>query len=310
MTAISLASTAKAKTLSFVSSTSDLDNDHYVGLSNTLAASDEPGVPETDDLEGSRTGLKTGYGQTKWVSEKVLMEAGRRGLAVSIVRPGYVVGDSNSAGKHSYYETSCGNGVLSVLSCILTVTNTDDFIWRLVKGCIQLGLVPDMNNAVNMVPVNHVARSTSLSALEPPPRNVAQVYHITARPPTRFNDLLGSLSVYGYDTSQCEYLMWRTKLEQHVMEVQDNALFPLLHYVLDDLPTSTRSPELNDRNTVELLKKNGEPQEGSVDTKLVGKYLVWLINAGFLPAPAKKGELELPELEGGASGRAVGRTGH
>ena len=47
------------------------------------------------------------------------------------------------------------------------VTNTDDFLWRLVKGCIQLGLVPDINNTVNMVPVDHVARCCALAAAHP-----------------------------------------------------------------------------------------------------------------------------------------------
>lgn len=57
------------------------------------------GIPESDDLEGARSSLKTGYGQTKWVSEKLLFEAGKRGLRGHIVRPGYVVGDSRTAGK-------------------------------------------------------------------------------------------------------------------------------------------------------------------------------------------------------------------
>ena len=57
------------------------------------------GVPENDDLEGARRDLKSGYGQSKWVSEKLLFEAGRRGLTGHIVRPGYVVGDSKSAGE-------------------------------------------------------------------------------------------------------------------------------------------------------------------------------------------------------------------
>jgi len=213
------------------------------------------------------------------------MGAGHRGLAVAIVRPGYVMGDSRSA-----------------------VTNTDDFIWRLVKGCIQLGLVPDINNTVNMVPVDHVARCSSLSALVPPPPKESRVYHITARPPIRFNDLLGSLAVYGYGVSQCDYVEWRTKLEQHVMEVQDNALFPLLHYVLDDLPTSTTSPELNDSNTAALLETHHEAKQGGMDIQLIGMYLAWLITADFLPAPPKTGTNALPLLEG-VSGKAVGRTG-
>lgn len=67
-------------------------------LSDDLANTSNPGVPEDDDLEGARLELKIGYGQSKWVAEKLLMEVAKRGLAVNIVRPGYVVGDSVSGG--------------------------------------------------------------------------------------------------------------------------------------------------------------------------------------------------------------------
>lgn len=101
LTAIDLASTSKQKSLVFVSSTSAIDTEYYVRLSETLASGNSKytGVPESDDLEGAKASLKSGYGQTKWVSEKLLFEAGRRGLRGHIVRPGYVVGDSSSAGK-------------------------------------------------------------------------------------------------------------------------------------------------------------------------------------------------------------------
>lgn len=101
LTAIDLASTAKQKLVVFVSSTSVLDTEHYVQLSDSLVnmAHSYRGVPEGDDLEGARFNLKTGYGQTKWVSEKLLFEAAHRGLRGHILRPGYVIGDSQSAGK-------------------------------------------------------------------------------------------------------------------------------------------------------------------------------------------------------------------
>ena len=67
------------------------------------------GVPEDDDLEGARRDLKSGYGQSKWVSEKLLFEAGRRGLRGHIVRPGYVVGDSKSAGER---QAMCADDML------------------------------------------------------------------------------------------------------------------------------------------------------------------------------------------------------
>ena len=101
LTAIDLASAGKQKLFVFVSSTSALDTPHYSQLSDSLSNNPEGliGVPESDDLEGARFSLKSGYGQSKWVSEKLLFEAGRRGLRGHVLRPGYVVGDSESAGE-------------------------------------------------------------------------------------------------------------------------------------------------------------------------------------------------------------------
>ncbi|TFK20663.1 aminoadipate-semialdehyde dehydrogenase [Coprinopsis marcescibilis] len=295
----------------FVSSTSAIDTEQYVQLAERLSLSagqsgDVPfhGIPEIDDLEGARHDLKTGYGQSKWVSEKLLFEAGRRGLKGVVIRPGYVVGDSKTA-----------------------VTNTDDFLWRMVKGCVQLGLVPDINNTVNMVPVDHVALCTALAAAYPlaspvgaevdaaapsAPSVNLPVLHVTAKPLPTFNFLLSSLSQYGFRTEKSDYITWRRRLEHHVMEGRTsqaagtldkeeeediNALFPLLHFVLDDLPTSTRAPDLDDRNTVALVqqfvdrgdakKSNGTSANTSatVDEELVGLYFAWLVKAGFLPAP-------------------------
>ncbi|TDL24639.1 large subunit of L-aminoadipate-semialdehyde dehydrogenase [Rickenella mellea] len=290
LTAIRLASTGKSKHLVFVSSTATLESSHYVQLSDSLSQrGQQRGVPEDDNLEGARTTLKTGYGQTKWVSEKLLMEAGRRGLRGHVVRPGYVVGDSQSA-----------------------VTNTDDFIWRLVKGCIQLGLVPDINNTINMVPVDHVARITSLAAVAPLLETEAMlsVLHVTARPAPSYNELFSALPRYGFTTKQCEYVVWRRRLEQHIMKVQDNALFPLLHFVLDDLPTSTKAPELNDARTTLLLSGQNIKPNVTVPPELVGLYLGWLVDAGFLPAPTDPSGTEpLPRIQREGGAKALGRSG-
>jgi len=287
VTAVELASTNKQKLVVFVSSTSAIDTEHYVQLSDSLShgQGDYKGIPESDDLEGASTTLKTGYGQTKWVSEKILFEAGKRGLCGHIIRPGYVVGDSDTA-----------------------VTNTDDFIWRMVKGCVQLGLVPNINNTVNMVPVDHVTKCISVAAIDPLSHADMSVLHITARPLPTFNDLLSCLAQYGFCTEQCEYLVWRRKLEQHVMEAQDNALFPLLHFVLDDLPTSTKAPELDDSNTIALLARHDGYTNSTVSDGLIGKYLAWLVAARFLPSPAMlTPEKVLPFVTNGGTVR--GRSG-
>lgn len=182
----------------------------------------------------------------------------------------------------------------------------------MVKGCIQLGLVPDINNTVNMVPVDHVARSTALAALHPlpAPQNHLSVLHMAAYPRPTFNDFLSALSLYGFATQRCEYVVWRRQLERHVMEVQDNALFPLLHFVLDDLPTSTKAPELNDANLRALLAPHMKETNRTVDDVLMGKYIAWLVEVGFLPPPtAASAERPLPQLPKNAVTRAVGRSG-
>ncbi len=97
--ALNLCSIGKPKQFAFVSSTSVLDNDHYVFESERAVAAGGEGISEDDDLEGSRTGLGTGYGQSKWVAEYLVREAGNRGLQGCIIRPGYVTGDSRSGGK-------------------------------------------------------------------------------------------------------------------------------------------------------------------------------------------------------------------
>ena len=100
--ALQLCSLGKPKNFAFVSSTSVLDTDHYVHLSAKSMEARGSGVSESDDLEGSSTGLGTGYGQSKWVSEYLVKEAGRRGLHGTIIRPGYVLGDSQTGGELQY----------------------------------------------------------------------------------------------------------------------------------------------------------------------------------------------------------------
>ncbi|KAF3911567.1 hypothetical protein ABW20_dc0110497 [Dactylellina cionopaga] len=278
LAAINLCATGKPKNFAFVSSTSVLDNDHYVALSDTILEQGGAGVPEDDDLEGSAAGLGNGYGQSKWVSEYITREAGRRGLRGTIVRPGYITGDT-----------------------VTGVTNTDDFLVRMIKGCIQLGQTPDIHNTVNMVPVDHVARVVVASTFYPPvsPLAVAQV---TSHPRLRFNEFLSTLGTYGYNVNRVDYIPWRIALERHVTEIsKDNALYPLLHFVCDNLPQSTKAPELDDGNAREALKRYEEKWMGGsgVDEGLMGVYLAYLVGIGFLEAPEGKGEKEMPKVEVG-----------
>ncbi len=295
--AMKITAEGKPKLFAFVSSTSVLDHEHFVFEAERIIAAGGEGISENDDLSGSRKGLGTGYGQSKWVAEYLCREAGRRGLKGCIIRPGYVLGSSKTG-----------------------VTNTDDFLIRMLKGCVQLQTRPNINNTVNMVPVNHVARTVVACAFHPPksgPDGVG-VAQITGHPRLRFNQYLSTLQTYGYDANLTDYVPWASSLEHYVSSHEDFALMPLFTFVANDLPSNTRAPDLDDRNAESALyedaKWTGEDVSAGagVTKREVGLYLAYLVEVGFLPKPRGEGVgvKRLPRVEvGDAQREAMKRVG-
>ncbi|KAF2235580.1 L-aminoadipate-semialdehyde dehydrogenase large subunit [Viridothelium virens] len=273
MACIMLCTSGRPKRLTFVSSTSTLDTNHYIQLSRTLIAAGKNGVPETDDLEGSRKGLGTGYGQSKWASEHIVRAAGSRGLIGSIVRPGYITGDPQSG-----------------------ISITDDFLVRLWKACLQVRGRPDIGSGINQVSVTQVSRIVVASAMHPPVEPLG-VVHVTSRPRLTMNEWLGALETYGYPIPQVSYSEWCTRLRAYVAEPthkEDLALLPLFHFVVGDLPSDSIAPELDDVNAQAVLRSystasgNEQPQSNATfagRTDAVAMYLSYLVAASFLPPP-------------------------
>ncbi|KAI8615249.1 hypothetical protein BC830DRAFT_1168740, partial [Chytriomyces sp. MP71] len=76
-------------------------------------------------------------------------------------------------------------------------------------------------------------------------------------------------------------------------DAEPHSLFPLLHFVLDDLPTSTRSPELDESNTKQICK--GSSVMCADMRNVMGLYFGYLVAVGFLEAPAGDGK-SVPKL--------------
>lgn len=310
--ALRLCNQGKPKLFSFISSTSVLDTDHYINLSNQQTSTGQGAVMEADDMLGSRVGLGTGYGQTKWVSnftntinhhidtntsqvsEQLVREAGRRGLVGSVVRPGYILGDAATG-----------------------VCNNDDFLVRMLKGCIQLSSRPHIINTVNAVPVGHVSTVAVAASLNPVPAATSgndigvHVVHVTAHPRLRMNEYLSILGYYGYNVPEVDYNDWKAQLETFVSagfvqkDEEQSALMPLFHMVMNDLPSTTRAPELDDRNAVTVLKADAdrwtsmdESAGEGISREAVGRFLRYLAETKFLAWPTGRGR-ELPAISEG-----------
>ena len=270
--ALNICATGKPKAFTFVSSTSAMEVDTFLGTSCA--------IPESDDLSSAKSGLQIGYGQTKWVSEYLVHEAGSRGLAGTIVRPGYVLGDITTG-----------------------VSNTDDFLIRLIKGCTQIGSMPNIQNNINMASVNFVARLVNASTLHPPSENV-RVAQVTGNPRMNFHDYLSILPAYGFDVRPVNYDNWKMDLENHVSKhSSENALFSLLHYVSNDLPATSQTPELDDSNAMAILEAdsawigNGQLIHKNITESDIALYIAYLIGINFLPAPTRPSSRTLPTVK-------------
>eukprot|EP00730_Choanoeca_flexa_P002676 TRINITY_DN11128_c0_g1_i1.p1 TRINITY_DN11128_c0_g1~~TRINITY_DN11128_c0_g1_i1.p1 ORF type:complete len:749 (+),score=225.20 TRINITY_DN11128_c0_g1_i1:35-2248(+) len=247
----------------FVSSTSVFDSWHYINMTTP--------VLESDDLSGG-AGLSVGYAQSKWVAEQLVLLAISRGVPATIFRPGYVTGHSKTG-----------------------VTNIDDYLVRLLKGCIQLGKAPAIRNRINMCSVDFVAASIVRAAMQS--NATGQCYHVWQPSEFRFKDFFGALKQYGYNVEFVDYLDWRNALMKLTLSSKNNALYPLLHFVLDDLPTRSKTPTLSWDNLKKALEGTGVAPL-SVD-KLMGTYLAYLVHIGYFELPPRAGHegvKSLPEL--------------
>ena len=282
---IALCATGKSKRLGFVSSTSTLDSTHFI---NSAAP-----VSESDDLSGSSKGLATGYGQSKWASEFLVREAGRRGLVGSVIRPGYITGDP-----------------------MFGISVTDDFLVRLWKGCLQVGARPDIPNSVNVVPVTQVSRIVVAATFHLAKSETSMpVAQVNARPRPTLNSWIGALETYGYTLPQVPYPAWRDMVKSHVATSppgsEEFALLPLFHFVVGDLSGGTVAPELEDGNAAAAMARymgGGDVLGGNcVGVDTIGVYVGYLVALGFLPGPGGRGEREVPVV--GRVGAGVGTLG-
>lgn len=319
---LQLCAIGRPKTLTYISSTATLDTPFYTTnpLPHALegAQLDHPqsAILESDTLSRSRKGLSNGYGQTKYVSEYLIREAGARGLRGSIIRPGYITGDATKG-----------------------IGPTDDFLLRMLKGSIQLSCHPDLApNTINLVPVSHCAKIVVAASLHAPNDGV-QVVQVTPHPQLPFNAFLSTLSRYGYDCPKVPYTLWKQKLEEYVTNsttssasaitstglptptpTQDHvkephALLPLFDWVTDNLPRDTASRALDDANAAKVLRADDPGYDfetrSRVTGETVGMYLAFMVAIGFV-RPPPKGE-RLPIVEIGEEQRValerVGRGG-
>ncbi len=250
-----LACHKKIKPLHYVSTDAVFDSSAYYGRE----------VLESEPILYTE-GIDLGYTQTKWVSEKLVTIARDRGLPVAIYRPPLIAGDSLSG-----------------------TWNTDDFTCRFLKGCIQMGSMPDMNCGLTLVPVDYV--SGAIAHLSQQPESLGQAFHLNNPHDSSWADVTQSINELGFSVKQVPYEAWEAQLIE-IAGTEENALSGLLPFFLrrwsqEQLTFAglgQRRVKLNCQETVARLA-NSSVSCARVDAKLLDTYFSQFVRSGFLDAP-------------------------
>lgn len=146
-------------------------------------------------------GIHLGYSQTKWVSERLVWHAARMGLPVRLYRPPLIAGHSVTGAWHE-----------------------QDFLHRLLRGCLAMGRAPDLEMALDLVPVDYVVAAVGACAwgAQSPP-SLPAVLHLHHPEPVMWLDLLQALIDHGAPLRRVPLADWLETLAGE----PDNPLYPL-----------------------------------------------------------------------------------
>ncbi|KAK5989813.1 Linear gramicidin synthase subunit D [Cladobotryum mycophilum] len=158
---------------------------HHVSTNGVLPPSAEGWSEDcTIELDDVPEKLLDGYGQTKWVAEKLVCEAHKRGIPVKIHRPGTISGHS-----------------------VTGATNTYDLLNALVVESLNLGYAPDVEGwAMEMTPVDFVANAIVALANDIDSKQL--VYHLGDPSPAPSTAVFNALSDLGYKTEKLSWDDW------------------------------------------------------------------------------------------------------
>ncbi|PON29925.1 enterobactin synthetase component F [Trichoderma gamsii] len=239
---------------------------HHVSTNGVLPPSLEGWSEDTMiDFDDVPNKLQDGYGQTKWVAEKLVVEASKRGIPVKIYRPGTISGHS-----------------------VTGAANTYDLLNALVVESLHLGQAPDVADWVmEMTPVDFVSRA--IITLADHTQGQQLVYHLGDPSPIKASSLFDSLAELGYETGRLEWdewvELWREKRESRGGD--EPFTVDILRGGMPTVDSLKGSIVLKDGATQPTLDLYGLKRV-NIDNALLETYMRHFYARGWLPKPPRR----------------------
>jgi thioester reductase-like protein len=215
--------------------------------------------------------LGMGYPESKWVAEEVVRGAARAGLPTVIHRPYEISGDTTGFAWNS-------GAALCELFRIIT----------------ELELAPDLDLALNLVPVDYVAASIVHLGLTRPADG--QTYHLVNPREALLSDLVDRLSAHGHRIRTVDYPAWTEAMLTYLADRPGHPFTPLTQLytkqitpdiTLQELACARITPQL-DRSRLDADAGRG-PVCPPVDRELLDGYVRYFHDSGFIPRLERAG---------------------
>ncbi len=250
-----LAASIKIKSVHFISTLDVFQASNYSKMSV---------IWEQDELAWF-AGLTDGYSQSKWVAEKLMMNARSRGLPVSIYRPGMICGDSKTG-----------------------ASKADDLACRLIEGFIQMGSAPKLDLQISLTPVDYV--SNAIAYLSRQESSIGKAFHLVNPQPLHLSKLVDEINSFGEQVKPIDYDKWQSELLNP--NVPSNALTSIAAMFTEKVAQSQLTyiqqssmvlPSFDCQNTQLGLTDSGIKCP-TIDSQLLKTYLSALTHSRALSA--------------------------
>ncbi|EXJ81404.1 hypothetical protein A1O3_07695 [Capronia epimyces CBS 606.96] len=262
----------------------------YVSTNGVLPPSQE-GWPEDSmlDVKDVPEKLLDGYGQTKWVAEQLVLEAGRRGLPVKIHRAGTISGHSSTGAANAW-----------------------DLLSALMVESIQLGYAPDVAGwRAEMTPVDFVSKAIVHLANQTHAQQV--VFHLGDPDPVDTRQVFDDLAKLGYPTQRLDWDGWVALWNEQRSSVKGGDGAFTVDILRSGMPTVDFLRGIVVLNNAATRPFRAVVERPKVDRVLLETYTRHWFARGWLPRPPSRhhspGGSAQPIRRGPLSGRVAVVTG-
>lgn len=215
---------------------------------------------EDADLGALADAREDGYGQSKWVAEKLVWEAAEHGLPVFVYRPGNVSGHS-----------------------VTRASNPRDALGGVIVESLRIGYTPDIEDwRMEMTPVDFVCGAIRHIASDP--ANAGRVFHLADPDPVPANEVFPWLEAMGYRLGRLSYPECLEALrEAPRREASGDGFAGILPGAAPDARELWDRNAYDDANTRAALSGSGLHRP-SIDARLFGNYVRHFVGRGWVEA--------------------------